>query len=87
MAWGYLTACAGGWKASKLKNMKLLLGCELAGPKPAAVSGGGIYVIEDATRLAVRYVFLLKSEARMPAAKDVGIPMISVVRGLRGGTL
>ncbi len=87
VAWGYATAHVGGWKASKLKNMKLLLGCELAGPKPAAVSGGGIYVIGDATRLAVRYVFLLKSEARMPAAKDVGIPMMSVVRGLRGGTL
>ena len=86
VAWGYATVSAGGWGSSKLKNKTLLLGCELAGPKPQAV-WGGIYVITDATRLAVRYVFLLGSDARMPAAKDVGIPMKSVFQNLRGITL
>ena len=85
-AWGYATVSAGGWKSSKLKDMKLLLGCELAGPKPPTAFGG-IYVITDATRLAVRYIFLLGSAARMPAAKDVRIPMESVFQGLRNNTL
>ncbi|KAL9067663.1 MAG: hypothetical protein Q9161_006745 [Pseudevernia consocians] len=86
VAWGYATVSTGGWRSSKLKNQQLLLGCELAGPKPQAVRGG-IYVITDATRLAVRYVFLLGSDARMPAAKDVGIPMQSVFQSLRSNTL
>ena len=86
VAWGYATASTGGWKSSKLKGMKLLLGCELAGPKPSAVFNG-IYVITDATRLAVRYVFLLASDARMPAAKDVRIPMASVFQKMRNDTL
>lgn len=86
LAWGYATANSGGWKSSKLKNMKLLLGCELAGPKPQAPQSG-IYVITDSTKLAVRYIFLLESTARMPAAKDVRLPMASVFQSLRSGTL
>ena len=86
LAWGYATASPGGWKSSKLKNMKLLLGCELAGSKPKA-SYAGIYVITDATRLAVRYIFLLESNAKMPAAKDVKTPMQSVFQSLKSGTL
>jgi len=85
VAWGYATSSAGGWKSSKLKNMKVLLGCELAGQKPQAPYGG-IYVITDATRLAVRYIFLLGSNASMPAAKDVRLPMGSVFQSLRNGT-
>lgn len=86
VAWGYSTACSGGWKSSNLKNTKVLLGCELAGAKPPAVYGG-IYVITDATKLAVRYIFLLASNARIPAAKDVTLPMGSVFQRLRSGTL
>ena len=85
MAWGYVTASAGGWKSSNLKNMSVLLGCELAGPKPQ--SGYGMSVITDATRLAVRYIFLLESFAIMPAAKDVRLPMESLFQSLRSGTL
>ena len=86
VAWGYATVTRGGWKSSNLKDMKVLLGCELAGSKPRA-SNTGIYVITDATRLAVRYIFLLASDARMPAAKDVRLPMGSVFQGLRNFTL
>ena len=86
LAWRYAAANSGGWKSSKLKNMKLLLGCELAGPKPQAPHSGE-YVITDAAKLAVRYIFLLKSTARMPAAKDVRLPMASVFQSLRSGTL
>ena len=86
VAWGYATASAGGWKSSKLKNVKVLLGCELAGSKPKAPSSG-VYVITDPTRLAVRYIFLLQGTARMPAAKDVRLPMASVFQGLRNGTI
>ena len=86
VAWGYATAYSGGWKSSNLKNTKVLLGCELAGDKPPAAYGG-IYVITDATRLAVRYIFLLASNARIPAAKDVILPMGSVFQRLRSGTL
>ena len=86
VALGYATVSSGGWKSSKLKRMQVLLGCELAGSKPQAPSKG-IYVITDPTRLAVRYIFLLPSAARMPAAKDVRPPMASVFHGLRNGTL
>ena len=86
VAWRYATTSKGGWKSSNLKNMKVLLGCELAGSKPRA-SFSGIYVITDATKLAVRYIFLLGSNAMMPAAKDVRLPMGSVFQGLRNGTL
>lgn len=86
VAWGYATASRGGWKSSKLKSMRVLLGCELAGSKPPARSNG-IYVITDATKLAVRYIFLLENNARMPAAKDVRLPMVSVFHSLRNDTL
>lgn len=87
VAWGYATASTGGWTSSELKDMKLLLGCELAGVKPQAAYNSGIYVITDATRLAVRYIFLLAGGAMMPAAKDVRPPMASVFHTLRSGTL
>lgn len=85
VAWGYATASRGGWKSIILKNKKLLLGCELAGPKPQSARGG-IHVITDATRIAVRYVFLLESTASMPAPKDLRVPMGSVFQSLRSGT-
>lgn len=88
VAWGYVTAPTqdGGWKNSNLKNLMVLLGCELAGQKPQS-SYTGIYVITDPTRLAVRYIFLLRSNTRMPAAKDVRLPMGSVFQSMRNGTL
>ena len=66
--------------------MKVLLGCELAGSKPRSPTGG-ICVIDDPTRLAVRYIFLLRGSASMPAAKDVRTPMASVFQGLKSGTI
>lgn len=75
-----------GWGKSQLTNKRILLGCELAGEKPPAASTG-IYVIQDPSRLAVRYIFLLDSSQALPAAKDVRIPMQSVFRNLRKGTL
>lgn len=86
VAWGYATVSTGGWNSSKLKNMKVLLGCELAGPKPVTRTNG-IYVITDATRLAVRCIFLLESNARMPAAKHMRPPMQSLFQSLRSGTM
>lgn len=89
VAWDYATTTTGGWKSSSLKDKRLLLGCELAGPKPKAARAG-VYVITDATRLIVRYVFLLESAAgaaAMPAAKDVRIPMESMFKSLRSDTL
>ena len=86
VAWGYATATRGSWKSSQLKNMRVLLGCELAGPKPQTRLGG-IYIITDATKLAVRYIFLLGDSARMPLAKDVRLPMGSVFQSMRSGSL
>ena len=86
VAWDYTKISTGGWKSSSLKDKRLLLGCELAGPKPQAARAG-IYVITDATRLVVRYIFLLESAAAMPAAKDVRLPMESTFGSLRGDTL
>ena len=86
VAWDYAKTSTGGWKSSSLKDKRLLLGCELAGPKPQAAHAG-IYVIADATRLIVRYIFLMESAAAMPAAKDVRIPMESMFRSLRGDSV
>lgn len=87
VAWSYRTAPTrdSGWKNSNLKNLSVLLGCELAGQEPQ--SSYGIYVITDPTRLAVRYIFLLTSNTTMPAAKDVRLPMGSVFQSMRNGTL
>lgn len=81
MAWGYSTVSQGGWKSSNFKNTKILLGCELAGWKPNSASG--IQVITDPSRLAVRYIFVLGTNARVPAAKDVRIPMASMFQSFR----
>ena len=86
VAWSYATITKGGWKSSQLKNMKVVLGCELAGPKPRTRTGG-IYVITDASKLAVRYIFLLADNASMPAAKDVRLPMGSVFKSMTSGML
>ncbi|ERF73018.1 hypothetical protein EPUS_07112 [Endocarpon pusillum Z07020] len=76
VAWSYATTSKGGWKSTKLKNLRVLLGCELAGQKPPR-QGSGIYVITDATRLAVRYIFLLENDAQMPAAKNADLRLDS----------
>ena len=83
---GYTTTSPREWRSSKLKNKRVLLGCELAGRKPQSFYEG-CYLINDATRLAVRYIFLLDLDARVPAAKDVVIPMRSVFQSMRSGTL
>ncbi|KAF7507279.1 hypothetical protein GJ744_010713 [Endocarpon pusillum] len=86
VAWHYAKVSEGGWKSSELKNLKVLLGCELAGQKPPC-KGNGIYVITDATRLAVRYIFLLENDAQMPAAKNVRPPMESGLKSIRKRSL
>ena len=86
VAWSYAAAWSGGWKSSQLQNMHVLLGCELAGWLPPS-QYTGIYVITDATRSAVRYIFLLDSNTRLPAAKDIILPISSVFQSLRRGTL
>ena len=88
-AWGYAnpTAEKDMWKNSSFKRTtKVLLACELAGELPAS-SWTGIYVITDATRLMVRYVFLTDENATMPWAKDVAIPLGSVFQSMRNKTL
>lgn len=85
-AWGYTTNTVGGWNGSAFQNLRVLLGCELAGAKPNSAYGG-IYVITDATRLMVRYIFLLGSSAVMPQARHVRPPMQSVFANLRSGAI
>ena len=80
-AWGYATASAGSWPASDCKNCSVVLGCELAGAKPHP--GSPIQVVTDPNRLAVRYVFILPSNASMPAAANIRIPMASMYRNFR----
>lgn len=80
-AWGYTVNSKGGWKSSSFQESRVLLGCELAGEKPKPTSG--IQVIKDPSRLAVRYVFILKADARMPAAKDIQVPMASMFQNFR----
>ena len=88
-AWSYAnpTPERNMWRNSSFKgSTKVLLACELAGALPTS-SWTGIYVVQDTTRLAVRYIFLAEDDAIMPMAKDVRIPLESVLNSMRNKTL
>jgi hypothetical protein len=63
--------------------MRVLLGCELAGNGNAPRAPRGYWVVTDASRLMVRYVFLLKPSATAPPTEDIAPKMLSVFKSLR----
>ena len=82
-SWGYArnAPSVSALKWSSIKDMHVLLGCELAGASTAGYPG--IHVISDASRLIVRYVFLMPPSAQMPLARHVVPAMQSVFASLR----
>ena len=87
-SWSYSTYNAytgGNWTNSSFRNMRVLLGCELAGTSSPATTG--IHVIKDPSRLMVRYVFLMPQNSVMPVARHITPAMTSVFSSLRSGAL
>jgi Poly(ADP-ribose) polymerase catalytic domain len=78
------TGSGSGWRASSpFLNVRVVLGCELMG----AVSGRGVHVVSDASRLMVRYIFLFTGNATAPTANLVQPALASAFASLRKGTL
>ena len=90
-SWGYSKkGIDKNWKNSSIKasqGYKILLGCEHAGP--SLVSGDhAIHVVKDERTLILRYIFLIPGKTtKMPVARHLTPAMMSVCKGLRGGTL
>lgn len=81
-AWTYAKSSEGGWSRSKLKHMRVILGCQLAGPKPPPPVNAPrwLYVIPDGSRLAVRHIFLVDDIAQIPPAKAAREEMEEIFR-------
>lgn len=73
------------WKNSGLHNMKMLLGCEVAGS--GANVSPGIHVITNESAIMVRYVFMFGVGESPPIAGHMVPAMASGMRGLRMGTV
>lgn len=73
------------WKNSALRNMSIMLGCELAAY--TTPTSNGISVVSDGSRIMVRYVFLLPQGYQPPARHHVEPAMSSFFATLRSGLL
>jgi hypothetical protein len=81
-ALGYSTATT-GWRSSAFRNVRVLLGCELAGSSNTPTNG--MHVVPDASLVMVRYVFLLPPTSAAPLAAHVAPAMLSAFASLRSG--
>ncbi|PSN67879.1 hypothetical protein BS50DRAFT_620332 [Corynespora cassiicola Philippines] len=72
------------WRNSGLSNVRLLLGCEVAG-NGRSVGSGGIHVITDEQTVMVRFVWLFGNGAYTPASNHVLGPMQTACVALRNG--
>jgi Poly(ADP-ribose) polymerase catalytic domain len=78
------------WKCSSYNgSMRLVLGCELIGsPRQASTRRDiNIMVVDDATQLSVRYLFLFPSGVSAPEARFVVPAMKSAFGLLRAGSV
>jgi hypothetical protein len=85
-SWAY---CAGqgqgNWANSQFNNVRALLGLEIVGP---SVGASGVHVVQDASTLCVRYMFLIPAgNASVPIAAHITPAMTSVYASLRSGAL
>jgi len=69
------------WRNSALGNRSVLLGCELA--SYARPRSGNIHVIQQETRLLVRYIFLLPPRFTPPGRHHVDTALSSVFSRIR----
>ncbi|KAF2855037.1 hypothetical protein T440DRAFT_464347 [Plenodomus tracheiphilus IPT5] len=75
-----------GWHNSGLANMRVLLGCEVAGvgmPLPSS----GVHVVTDEASVMVRYVFLFPNNASVPEARHIVPAMESGIRAVKSGNV
>jgi hypothetical protein len=80
--WVLRQALGSGWARSRLGTFGVLLGCELAGSVP----NQAVHIIQDATRVIVRYVFLM-SPGGAGSRAAVEVDMLRVFKGLRDGNV
>jgi hypothetical protein len=78
---GFCGSTGTSWRNSTLGNRSVLLGCELASYTGAP--RGGIHVIQQDTRLLVRYVFLLPPHFLPPGRHHVDTALSSVFVRIR----
>ncbi|KAF2473744.1 uncharacterized protein BDR25DRAFT_392204 [Lindgomyces ingoldianus] len=82
-SWGFSGTTGQSWRNSTLKNMNVMLGCELAPATPG--THGSIHVVTDENRLLGRYVFLLPQTFRPPIRSHVEPAMMTGFAKLRSG--
>ena len=73
------------WRNSGLGNMRLMLGCEVAGVGRSV--SPGIHVVTDERTVMVRYLFLFTNEAIVPTAAQIVPAMASGMAALRSGAV
>lgn len=82
-SWTFAKSTGNSWRNSTLKNLNVLLGCELT---PANhPTHGTIYVVRDEDRILVRYVLLLPQSSQVPARNHVEPGITSGIAKLRSG--
>lgn len=72
------------WNNSALRNMSIMLGCELAA---YTAPTSGVWLVIDGSRLVVRYVFLLPQGYQPPPRHHVEPAMSTFFATLRSGLL
>lgn len=83
-SWAYCAGQGNNWANSQFNNFRVLLGLENAGPGV----GHGVHVVQDASTLCVRYMFLIPAgTAAVPMAAHITPAMTSVYASLRSGAL
>ncbi|KAI9892426.1 MAG: hypothetical protein M1814_001383 [Vezdaea aestivalis] len=84
-AWSYAPVHTGSlWPNSSMQNFRVVLGVESAvAVRPIQSLNSLIYVANDATTLAVRYIFLIPLGTTVPAERHVQPAMKSAFRSLR----
>jgi hypothetical protein len=82
-SFSYSPACL-SWKNSGLGNMRMMLGCEMAGPASKVV--GNVHVVTDPESVVVRYVMMFaRDTARVPIRRHIEPAMKSGMEALRSG--
>jgi hypothetical protein len=71
------------WRNSTLKNMRILLGCELAGY--AQLQSSNVHCIRNEQALMVRYIFLLPQNFQSPPRRHVEPALNIAFANLRAG--
>ncbi|KAI9768630.1 MAG: hypothetical protein M1840_004827 [Geoglossum simile] len=84
-AWSYAPA-GSGRPTSIFHNVRVLLGCELAGAPNAPTAAGGTHLTLDARKLMVRYIFLCPANSPPPIAAHMVPAMLNAFSILRKGS-